>query len=212
MKYRAVIFDLFGTLVRNFSTREYQQVLEQMALAVCISPADFTRLWYSASRERQTGTGGLQSVQASIRQIGKLSGKDIKDDQVEKAIKARLDYVRQMLTPRPQAIEVLRTLKTRGYKIGLLSDCSVEIPMVWEETPLAALFDATVFSCSVGLKKPDPRIYELACERLAVRPEDSLYIGDGGSRELTGAVAAGLHAVMIKAYGKLNCSGQLGGE
>ena len=74
--------------------------------------------------------------------------------------------------------------------------------MVWKETPLASLFDATVFSCSVGLKKPDPRIYELACERLAVRPEDSLYIGDGGSRELTGAKEAGLHAVMIEAYGK----------
>ena len=46
--------------------------------------------------------------------------------------------------------------------------------------------------------KPDPGIYELACERLGVQPGNCLYIGDGSSRELTGASTVGMDAVLIR--------------
>ena len=55
-----------------------------------------------------------------------------------------------------------------------------------------------MFSCSVGLKKPDPRIYQLAANRLEVEPESCLHIGDGGSNELTGASKVGMHPVLIR--------------
>ncbi len=55
----------------------------------------------------------------------------------------------------------------------------------------------TVFSCEVGLKKPDPRIYQLVAKQLAVKPESCLYIGDGSSNELSGATAVGMHPVLI---------------
>lgn len=200
MKYQAVIFDLFGTLVRNFATPEYQEVLEQMASSLSVPPAEFVKLWYSVSRERNTG--GLESIKACIRHIGGILGKDLQDAQIEMAIKARLDYVRSMLTPRPHTVEVLSALRSKGCKVGLLSDCSIEIPMVFNETPLASLFDAAVFSCSVGVKKPDPKIYAIASRQLGVAPEKCLYIGDGGSRELTGAAGACMHPVMIQAYGQ----------
>ena len=58
--------------------------------------------------------------------------------------------------------------------------------------------DATVFSCLAGVRKPDPRIYLLATEQLAVRPEECLYIGDGSSHELTGAASVGMHPVLIR--------------
>jgi putative hydrolase of the HAD superfamily len=85
-----------------------------------------------------------------------------------------------------------------GHKVGLISDCSPEIPHVWRETTLVSLVEAPVFSCVVGLKKPDPCIYHLACERLAVDPRACLYVGDGGSRELTGAAQVGMHPVLIR--------------
>ncbi len=49
----------------------------------------------------------------------------------------------------------------------------------------------------IGLVKPDPAIYQLACQRLGVIPEDCRYVGDGGSNELTGADASGMRAVLI---------------
>ena len=51
-----------------------------------------------------------------------------------------------------------------------------------------------VASHEVKLLKPDPHIYELACRRLGVRPEDAAFVGDGGSNELAGAEEAGLTA------------------
>ena len=51
----------------------------------------------------------------------------------------------------------------------MISVCTQDVPQVWDETPLGGKFDATVFSCDVGVSKPDPRIYEIACERLERR-------------------------------------------
>ena len=56
----------------------------------------------------------------------------------------------------------------------------------------------TVFSCAVGVKKPDPRIYRIATDRLKVKPQECLYIGDGSSHELTGAFKAGMNPVKIR--------------
>jgi putative hydrolase of the HAD superfamily len=72
------------------------------------------------------------------------------------------------------------------------------VPALWQESPLAPLVDVAVFSCSERIKKPDPRIYEHACERLGVRPQDCLYVGDGGSDELRGATAVGMRAIQIR--------------
>ena len=100
--------------------------------------------------------------------------------------------------PSPHAIEILSYLKKEGYKTGLISDCSYEVSIVWESTPFAKLIDIPVFSCAVGVKKPDPRIYFMALEQLAIEPQDCLYIGDGSSHELTGALKVGMHPVWIR--------------
>ena len=64
---------------------------------------------------------------------------------------------------------------------------------------MAPLVDVAILSCEVGLRKPDPRIYEMVCDRLTVLPDRCLYVGDGGSMELTGASASGMDVVLIRA-------------
>jgi putative hydrolase of the HAD superfamily len=59
------------------------------------------------------------------------------------------------------------------------------------------IIDVPVFSCEVKIKKPDPRIYRLACKRLRLAPEACLYVGDGIDRELTGAKQVGLSPVLV---------------
>jgi len=56
------------------------------------------------------------------------------------------------------------------------------------------------------VKKPNPRIYHLALERLKVKPQDCLYVGDGSNRELTGARKVGMHPVLIRTSTEENCS------
>ena len=50
----------------------------------------------------------------------------------------------------------------------------------------------------MGLKKPDPRIYQIAMEQLGVESHNCIYIGDGGSQELTGAYQVGMHPVLLR--------------
>lgn len=196
MKYEAVFFDLFGTLVKIFSRREYERVLGQVAEVLMAPRQDFARLWRETFDDRVRGA--FPTTEAGLAHICRLLGIDADDARIAAAAQLRFDYVRRSLAPRSDAVETLRELRAMGHKVGLISDCSPEIPQVWKETALVPLIEAPVFSCAVGLKKPDPRIYHLACERLAVDSRACLYVGDGGSRELTGAAQVGMHPVLIR--------------
>jgi putative hydrolase of the HAD superfamily len=108
-----------------------------------------------------------------------------------------MQCTRENLLPRDGVIETLQLLRATGHKIGLISDCSWETPAAFAQTEMAPLMDACVFSCVEKLKKPDDRLYRLACERLAVRADRCLYVADGNRNELAGALAAGMDAALI---------------
>jgi len=196
MKYKAVIFDLFGTLVDNFSRQEYDDVLAEMTSILEAPRDEFNRLWRETFPERVNGSHS--SHQESIEYICRKLGVQVTGEQIEVAARLRLEYTARALKPRTGSIEVLTHLKSNGYKTALVSDCSPETPAVWPDTAFATFFDATVFSCTAGVKKPDPRIYLMATEQLGVEAKDCLYIGDGSSHELTGALRAGMYPVLIR--------------
>jgi putative hydrolase of the HAD superfamily len=114
----------------------------------------------------------------------------------------RREWTKRSLVPRPGALETLAELRRRGHRLALISVCSQDVPEVWEETPLAGVLDETVFSCEVGVSKPDPRIYELACERLGVEPAECLFVGDGANDELPGAERVGMTALQLRPPGE----------
>ena len=124
------------------------------------------------------------------------------DPTADEVVTLGLESTRTMLEPRPGAVETLRELRSRGYRLGLITVCSGDVPEVWPETPFADLFDSTVFSCSVGLRKPDPRIYRIACDQLGVAPGEAIFVGDGANDELAGAERVGLRAVLIHRNGE----------
>ncbi|MBI4295477.1 MAG: HAD-IA family hydrolase [Chloroflexi bacterium] len=200
MKYEAVIFDLFGTLIENLSVREQERVCTEMASVLSVPSDDFMRLWSNTFSERVTGT--IPSCEANIEYVCQKLGVPVDNAQVEEATQIRFELTRRLMRPRRDAVETLSRLKAEGYKTGLITDCSVEVPALWGSTSFALLFDVAIFSCKVGMKKPDPRIYRLAAERLAVKPERCLYIGDGSSHELTGASKVGMHPALIRFPGE----------
>ena len=200
MKYAAVIFDFFGTLVDNFSRREADSVLRQMA-SILSAPSDsFIQSWINTFNEPATGV--FQSPEANIEYICRKLGVPAEDAQIRRAAQVRLGFTARSIVPRPDSLEVLSQLKSEGYKTGLISDCSAELSALWESTPFASSFDVSVFSCIVGMRKPDPRIYQLATNQLMVEPENCLYVGDGSSQELTGAAKVGMHPVLLRVPGE----------
>ena len=61
--------------------------------------------------------------------------------------------------------------------------------------------ETIVSSADVKLRKPDPRIIELACSRLGVRVDESAHVGDHHYSDIVGATAAGLRAVLVDRIG-----------
>ncbi len=196
MNYSAVIFDLFGTMVKDITGPPYDQATTEMASILSVAVDDFSQLWFSTSYERNTGR--FVTLEDNIKYICEKLGISATDVRIRDAAIIRYDLAKQsMMIPRPGSLYTLSQLRGRNYKIGLISDCSPSEPLIWPDTPLAPLFDISVFSCSVNLKKPDPKIYELTANRLGVECNDCLYVGNGGNNELSGAYEATMYPVLI---------------
>jgi putative hydrolase of the HAD superfamily len=195
MIYSAVIFDLFGTLVDDFAS-SVGAMHAELAAALAVPYEAFMQLWRQTAEMRTIGA--FQTVEASIEHVCGVMGVQVGAEQMSKAVAIRLQHTRRALEPRPDAVATLARLKDQDYKVGLLSNCSVEIPILWPETTFADLVESPIFSCRERVKKPGPRIYQLACERLGVMPGACLYIADGEDHELTGAAKVGLHPVLLR--------------
>ena len=195
MIYSAVIFDLFGTLVDDFVS-SVGRMHAELAVALEVPYEAFMEVWRQTAEMRTIGA--FQTVEASIEHVCRVMGVRVGAEQMTKAVEIRLRHIRRALEPRPDAVATLERLKDQGYKVGLLSNCSVEIPILWQETVFANLVATPIFSCRERLKKPDPRIYHLACERLGVMPEHCVYVADGENHELAAAASIGLHAVLLR--------------
>ncbi len=148
---------------------------------------------------KKSHPSGIMSPNRNSDDLGKSShGFASRYSQSSLAARIRFELTAQTMIPVPGSVATLSHLRSEGYKIGLITDCSAEVPTIWQDTPFAPLFDGTVFSCVVGMKKPDPRIYYLATERLVAKPQSCLCIGDGSSQELTGAATVSMHPALIR--------------
>jgi len=196
MKYTATIFDLFGTLVHEPSRKRSQSVLLEMATTLSVPVDDFVKMWAETGAKRNVGI--FPNLESNIKYICQEIGVNVNENQVRQAVFLRTERIRHALQPRIGAVGVLSQLRSFDFRTGLISNCSPEVPPLWRETQLAPWMDTTVFSSLEGLRKPDVRIYRLATERLGVKADNCLYIGDGDSRELSGAANAGMHPLMVK--------------
>jgi putative hydrolase of the HAD superfamily len=99
--------------------------------------------------------------------------------------------------PAPGAHALLRGLRRRGLRTGMVSNFDHRLPVVLAALALADLFDVVVVPADVGAAKPDPRIFHAALARLGVEPAAALYVGDDADDDIAGATAAGLRAVDV---------------
>ena len=190
---KAFCFDLFDTLAD--AHRQLEQT-ESDALGVPKA------VWHAAFWEERLcydrGMGYVTTVREMVDRACSLLPASYcpTDAQRQAAAAARSERLRLALTEiDPVIVETLRQLKARGFLLGLISNADVCDTKHWPVSPLAPLFDDVIFSCDVHLVKPDRAIYLLSAAHLGVRPEEAVFVGDGGSDELAGAKAAGMRTV-----------------
>lgn len=96
---------------------------------------------------------------------------------------------------------LLRLKERRGLRLGVISNWDDRLASLLDGMGLGPMFDTVVSSASVGLHKPDPRIFEMACDRLSVEPSEAVHIGDHHYSDIVGASAVGMTAVLIDRCG-----------
>lgn len=153
------------------------------------------RVWRETLEERTLGR--FQTVEATIEHACHAIGAQPGARELREAVAIRLEQVRSILQPRRDAVQTVGQLQGR-YRIGLLSNCSIEIPILWPETELGSVIETAVFSSRERLKKPDPQIYHLICQRLDVEPEECMYVADGENHELAAAAELGMRPILIR--------------
>jgi putative hydrolase of the HAD superfamily len=192
--YRAVIFDFFGTLTRSVKRGpQHADIARRLGCDPEVVRSVLDRTFHSRAR----GTFG--SAEATLRFVTEQAGGRPRRAQLEEAVPARVNALKADTKLRPDAVSALTEIRNRGLATALISDCTHELPAFLPSLPVAPLLDAHVFSVEVGVCKPDPAIYLTACRRLGVQARDCVYVGDGGSRELTGAAAVGMTPVRLDA-------------
>ncbi len=97
-------------------------------------------------------------------------------------------------------LAVLQRLGER-YKLGVISNADGHIEAMLRQCGLADCFLNFTDSGLTGMEKPDPRIFQIALERMGCPAEESLYVGDIYSVDYQGATAVGMKAVIMDAAG-----------
>ena len=196
MQYKAVIFDLFETLITEWGHKKYTK--NEICADLGIERADFDTFWDEKALDQYEGK---ISYEDSLKYVCEKCGKSVDEETIlnilDKRIKTKsvcFEYVQ------PEVFQLLKTLKDIGMQIAIVSNCSSEEVKVLKDSEIYKYFNEVILSYEVHMKKPDSCIYEEAAKRLGVDLEECLFVGDGGSNELVGATNVGMKAIQAKWY------------
>jgi putative hydrolase of the HAD superfamily len=193
-KPRAVVFDFFGTLTTAVRRGpRHAAIARKLGCDPERFCAELDRTFYLRA------AGRYGPPVEGLRRVAYAAGGRPGLAQLADAATDRIAAVRADTSLRPEAVPVLHALHWRGIPTAVVSDCWYELPAFFPLLPVAPLLTGTVYSIDVGQCKPHPAMYLEACRRLRVDPDECLYVGDGGSRELSGARAVGMTAVRLVA-------------
>jgi putative hydrolase of the HAD superfamily len=192
---KAVLFDLFHTLTcvpppAFAGERPISEILG-------VSSREWQRLYYDTDVMGRC-LGHVQDGVEAMRRVAHFLNPDIEEAKIIEAVESRRRrFATAMVDIDAQMLKALDRLRVAGVRTALVSDAGADDVESWHLSPLCERLDAIIFSYRLGIRKPDARIYQHALEAVDVRPEEALFVGDGGSDEHRGARAVGIRPVLV---------------
>jgi putative hydrolase of the HAD superfamily len=202
----AVLFDLDDTL--HDDTTAYQSAAEEVAREVAAEhgiDALALKTAYVAEAEgfwKRLSSAQLETRLANIRaRMWHTALTRVGLDDLDLAHRSATNYNAyraKYLTLFPGALDVLRSLRESGKRLGLLtngfSETHREKIAVLQ---IGELFDAIFIADEVGMIKPDPLLFAHACTTLGVATMHGAMVGDRYERDIRGAIEAGLYTIWL---------------
>jgi epoxide hydrolase-like predicted phosphatase len=189
----AALFDFGGVLVREGSVNDFARMAPhadpEVVLRHAVGPyhEDADHPWHRVER------GELDMAEWYRLTVDALA-----EEGIEVVVPTGGGGSRSVVfTPNEPVVDAVRAVRAAGGRTAVVTNNVRELSETWRPVlPLDDLFDTVVDSCEVGLRKPNPAIYHLACDRLGVGPERAVLLDDIESN-LRGAEAAGLRAIHV---------------
>jgi len=192
---KAVLFDLFHTLANVPPPATVGEPTLPEILGV--PTAEFQRHYYDEDTLGRC-LGRIHDDVEAMRLIARSIDPAVTEERILAAVESRRRRFELALVGIETAIlTALDRLAAAGVRTALVSDAGADDVASWVRSPLRERLNAVVFSYELGVRKPDPRIYRHALEAIGARPEETLFVGDGGSDEHRGARVLGMPAVLV---------------
>jgi HAD superfamily hydrolase (TIGR01549 family) len=207
---RAILFDFANTLFRPIDTASW---LRATLTAAGAAPDDASIAAYVRDLELAWEDPAVVAAQAGrdasaaahrtagltwLRAVPALRGDA---ERLFEAVSAPETY-----QPYDDTVPVLTELAARGVPVGVVSDIAWDIRRHFAHAGISDLISGYTLSYQHGTEKPDPKLFQLACEQLEVDPRATLMVGDNPTRD-GGAVRAGLRAYVLPAEGQQRIRG-----
>lgn len=107
----------------------------------------------------------------------------------------------------PHAYEAIKSLNNDGYTLGLVSNGKSPFQeRNFNALGISHMFGSVIVSDAVGLRKPEPAIFYLACAELGVEPIETIFVGDNPIADISGANSVGMYTVYIPSHIGNTCS------
>jgi putative hydrolase of the HAD superfamily len=186
---KAVLFDLGGVLTtgpfESFARYERAQGLPEGLIRRMNSTNPDTNAWAGFERGELDFATFCDRFEAEARALGQ----EVDAATIMASIRGEM---------RPEMIEVVEFCSGRFKTAALTNNFVSEEPTSGEDTlgVVGHLFDVVIESSKVGVRKPDPRFYEMACETLDVLPTEAVFLDDLGIN-LKPARAMGMQTIKV---------------
>lgn len=208
---KGVMFDFSGTLFRIQSTAQWlRAVVADAGLAVSED-----ELGACASRLEEAGAlpGGVAPRRVPPRVQGLWRERDLSAEQHRAAFTALIreaklpsadladalydrSQVSEAWQPYADTEKTLRALRNQGIPVAVVSNIGWDMRPVFRDHGVDNLVDAYFLSYECGVEKPDPRIFQMACDKLKVAPGEALMVGDDRVADV-GAAALGCQVHLV---------------
>jgi HAD superfamily hydrolase (TIGR01549 family) len=176
---KALLLDALGTVI--------ELRIEAQGRLAAAFPAEMA--YYRDHAHEARDAGSLADLRRRCAELlSREAGRPVSVDEMMAAIRfAAFD----------DAAPVLAAVRARGLRAVCVSNWDYALAEVLERCGLGDAFDAVITSAGVGVRKPDPRIFEAALEAAGCAAEEALHVGDTPAEDIAGARAAGIRALLL---------------
>jgi len=206
-RFKGVLFDAGDTLITadpplhevalTVAGQFFPDLAPPLLLSALAAARTFFRKYYvnySSREENRLLADMAQAMRTALRETADV---DIDFLPFVKQVRDSLRY-----RPFPDALPTLRGLHEQSKPLAVVSNWDPALPTLLAELGLAEFFNFVLPSAEIGIEKPDGRIFRLALQRLGLRSQEVVHVGDQYEADVVGARAVGITPILLDRKGQ----------